>query len=96
MRMVVVGAPSYFRRRPLPKSPQDLTGHDCINLRLPTYGGLIPWQRDGDVRAALRAALTANSFGMDEVERLRRAASFGFARGTTSPARRASERRSDG
>jgi hypothetical protein len=47
---------------------------------------------DGDVRAALRAALVANSLLMDEVERLRRATSFGFARGRTSPARRASER----
>jgi hypothetical protein len=45
---------------------------------------------DGDVRAALRAALVANSFLMDEVERLTRAASFGFARGRISPARRAS------
>jgi hypothetical protein len=47
---------------------------------------------EGDVRAALRAALVANSFLMDEVERLRRAASFGFAHGRTSSARRASER----
>jgi DNA-binding transcriptional LysR family regulator len=44
MRMVVVGAPSYFRRRPPPKKPQDLTIHDCINLRLPTYGGLFAWE----------------------------------------------------
>jgi hypothetical protein len=44
------------------------------------------------VRAALRAALVANSFLTDEVERLARAASFGFARGKVSPARRASER----
>jgi hypothetical protein len=47
---------------------------------------------DGDVRAALRAALVANSFLADKVERLTRAVSFGFARGRTSPARRASER----
>jgi hypothetical protein len=47
---------------------------------------------DGDVRAALRAALVANSFLMDEVEQLTRAVSVGFARGRTSPARRASER----
>jgi hypothetical protein len=47
---------------------------------------------DGDVRGALRAALVANSFLMDEVDRLNRAASFGFARGKTSPARRAGER----
>ncbi len=47
---------------------------------------------DGDVRAALRAALIANSFLADEVERLMRAASLGFARGRISPAWRASER----
>jgi DNA-binding transcriptional LysR family regulator len=39
-RMVVVGAPSYFERRPKPKKPQDLTSHECINIRLPTYGGV--------------------------------------------------------
>jgi DNA-binding transcriptional LysR family regulator len=44
MRMAVVGAPSYFARRPRPKSPQDLTAHYCINLRLPTYGGLYAWE----------------------------------------------------
>ena len=42
---------------------------------------------DGDVRAALRAALVANSFLADEVKRLTRAVSFGFARGRISPAR---------
>jgi hypothetical protein len=47
---------------------------------------------DGDVRAALRTVLISNLFLMDEVERLTRAASFGFARGRTSPARRASKR----
>ena len=44
MRMAVVGAPSYFRKRPEPKSPQDLIGHNCINLRLPTHGGLYAWE----------------------------------------------------
>jgi DNA-binding transcriptional LysR family regulator len=44
MRMAVVGAPSYFARRPKPRKPQDLTAHDCINIRLPTYGGLYPWE----------------------------------------------------
>jgi hypothetical protein len=47
---------------------------------------------DGDVLAALRAALVANSFLMDEVERLTKEVSVGFARGRISPARRASER----
>ncbi len=44
MRMAVVGAPSYFARRPRPRTPQDLAGHDCINLRLPTLGGLYAWE----------------------------------------------------
>jgi DNA-binding transcriptional LysR family regulator len=44
MRIAVVGAPAYFARRPPPKRPQDLIGHDCINLRLPTYGGLYAWE----------------------------------------------------
>ena len=42
--MVVVGAPSYFERRAKPKKPQDLTDHDCINIRLPTYGGIYAWE----------------------------------------------------
>jgi DNA-binding transcriptional LysR family regulator len=44
MRMAVVGAPSYFRERPEPKTPQDLISHNCINLRLPTHGGLYAWE----------------------------------------------------
>jgi len=44
MRMAVVGSPSYFAKRERPKTPQDLTAHDCINLRLPTYGGLYAWE----------------------------------------------------
>ena len=44
IRMAVVGAPSYFAKRSLPKKPQDLTNHKCINLRLATYGGLYAWE----------------------------------------------------
>jgi DNA-binding transcriptional LysR family regulator len=50
MRMAVVGAPSYFRKRSEPKKPQDLIGHNCINLRLPTYGGLYAWEFEKDAR----------------------------------------------
>jgi DNA-binding transcriptional LysR family regulator len=50
-RMVVVGAPSYFAKRPLPKRPQDLTAHDCINIRLPTMGGLYAWEFEKRGRA---------------------------------------------
>ena len=43
-RMVVVGSPTYFSSRKRPRTPQDLTGHNCINLRLPTYGGIYAWE----------------------------------------------------
>jgi DNA-binding transcriptional LysR family regulator len=44
LRMAVVAAPSYFKNRPEPKKPQDLIGHNCINLRLSTHGGLYAWE----------------------------------------------------
>lgn len=44
LRMAVVGAPSYFSNRPPPKTPHDLVAHNCINLRLPTRGGLYAWE----------------------------------------------------
>ena len=44
LRMTVVGAPSYLRGRPEPKKPQDLVGHNCINLRLPSHGGVYAWE----------------------------------------------------
>ncbi|MCC8963172.1 LysR family transcriptional regulator [Bradyrhizobium sp. Pear76] len=43
-RMVVVGAPTYFKRWERPKRPQDLTQHACINIRLPTHGGIYAWE----------------------------------------------------
>jgi len=48
MRMAVVGARSCFAARPPPETPQDLTGHRCINLRLPTLGGLYAWEFEKD------------------------------------------------
>ncbi len=44
MRMTAVAAPSYFDGRAVPTLPQHLTDHNCINLRLPTYGGLYAWE----------------------------------------------------
>ena len=50
MRSAVVGAPSYFEARSEPKRPQELIGHNCINLRLPTRGGLYAWEFEKDGR----------------------------------------------
>lgn len=65
VRMAVVGAPSYFAKRPAPDKPQDLTAHDCINVRLPTHGGLLPWDfkkgtRELNVR--VEGQMTFNGF----------------------------------
>ena len=50
LRMLVVGAPSYFAERQRPQTPQDLTAHNCINIRMPTYGGLYVWEFEKDGR----------------------------------------------
>jgi len=50
MRSAVVGAPSYFAKRPRPETPQDLTTHACVNLRLPTHGGLYAWEFEKEGR----------------------------------------------
>lgn len=50
-RMATVAAPAYFSRHPKPVSPHDLTEHVCINIRLPTYGGLYAWEYEKNGRA---------------------------------------------
>ena len=65
--MAVVGAPSYFDHHPRPDVPQDLTAHNCINMRLPTYGGLFPWglEKDGrEVKVRGVGQLVFNNLGM--------------------------------
>ena len=43
LQMAVVGSPEYFQRHPVPRTPGDLTAHQCINQRMPTSGGLYVW-----------------------------------------------------
>jgi DNA-binding transcriptional LysR family regulator len=66
-RMAVVGAPAYFARRPIPKRPQDLVAHDCINLRLPTLGGLYAWEFEKgkhELKVRVEGQLVLNSSGL--------------------------------
>ena len=44
MRMAAVASPAYFSARKPPRTPQDLSQHNCINLRFPTRGGLYAWE----------------------------------------------------
>ena len=67
MRMAVVGAPSYFARRPPPKKPQDLTAHNCVNIRLPTYGGLYAWEfekRGRELKVRVEGQLVFNNIAL--------------------------------
>jgi DNA-binding transcriptional LysR family regulator len=67
MRMAVVGSPAYIERYGIPKTPQDLTSHNCIATRLPTYGGLFPWglEKDGrEVKVRSEGQLVFNSLAM--------------------------------
>ena len=63
MRSAVVAAPSYFAKRKGPKTPPDLTAHACINLRLPTHGGLYAWEFEKggrEIRVRVEGQLTFN------------------------------------
>lgn len=67
VRLVVIGSPDYFARRAPPKEPQDLTDHDCVNFRLPTFGGLYAWEfeRDGrELKVRVEGQLVFNSLAL--------------------------------
>jgi len=64
MRMAVVGARSYFKNREEPNKPQDLIGHNCIALRLPTHGGLYAWEFEKggrELKVRVEGQLTCNT-----------------------------------
>jgi DNA-binding transcriptional LysR family regulator len=64
MTMVVIGSPLYFDNHPAPIQPEDLTEHNCINLRLPTRGALLPWELTKgrrQIQARVTGQLTFNS-----------------------------------
>ncbi|MFJ3464241.1 LysR family transcriptional regulator [Achromobacter spanius] len=51
LRMAVAASPGYLAGKALPATPQQLTEHSCVNLRLPTHGGLYAWDFEKDGRA---------------------------------------------
>ncbi|MBK4992431.1 LysR family transcriptional regulator [Pseudomonas sp. S37] len=64
MRMVTVASPAYLTRHGLPSQPDDLMSHRCINLRLPTHGGLYPWEfidEGNEFRIRVKGPLIMNS-----------------------------------
>ena len=66
MCMVAAASPAYLARYGKPRTPQDLTEHNCINLRLPTRGGLYAWEFEKgrrELRARVEGQLVFNSAG---------------------------------
>ena len=67
MRMAVVGSPDYFSRHPRPKAPHELTGHNCITIRLPTYGGIFAWEfekKGKELKVRVEGQLVFNNIAM--------------------------------
>ncbi|RUU13429.1 LysR family transcriptional regulator [Mesorhizobium sp. USDA-HM6] len=63
-RLVAVASADYFSRRPIPKIPQDLVGHDCISLRQATFGGFYAWEFEKaghGLRVRVEGQLTFNT-----------------------------------
>jgi DNA-binding transcriptional LysR family regulator len=76
LRMAVVGSPTYFKKRPIPRTPQDLSEHQCINLRLLSSGGFYAWElekKGREVRVRVDGQLA-----FDNVNMIVRAATAGF------------------
>lgn len=64
MRMVPIATPAYFEQNGTPNTPQELQNHRCINMRLPTMGGLYAWEfeKDGrEIKVRVDGQLTFNS-----------------------------------
>lgn len=67
LRMATVAAPAYFERHRPPQKPQDLAAHRCINLRLPTSGGLYAWEyeRSGrEIKVRVDGQLAFNTLSL--------------------------------
>ncbi len=63
MRMLVVGSPEYLASQGVPQSPHELQNHSCINMRLPTAGGLYHWEFEKEgkpLRVRVEGQLTFN------------------------------------
>ncbi|SEJ89462.1 DNA-binding transcriptional regulator, LysR family [Sphingomonas sp. OV641] len=78
-RMVVIGSPAYLAKAGVPRTPQDLSGHQCINLRMLSSGGIYAWEleKDGrELRVRVEGQLAFNNTDM-----IMRAAIAGFGLG---------------
>jgi DNA-binding transcriptional LysR family regulator len=67
LRMAAVATAAYFVRRGKPKMPQDLATHNCINLRMPTLGGVYAWEfekKSREIAVRVEGQLTVNDIAV--------------------------------
>ncbi|HTR08041.1 MAG TPA: LysR family transcriptional regulator [Paraburkholderia sp.] len=77
IRIVVVGAPRYFRRRARPATPDDLAAHDCLHYRFAT-GGVYRWEfAQPDDPQRVFDVLTEGRFVTNDLRTMVRAAEQG-------------------
>lgn len=79
LRMAVIGSPAYLKKRAVPRKPQDLSDHQCINLRLSSAGTFYSWElekRGREVKVRVDGQLAFNN-----IEIIVRAAEAGFGLG---------------
>jgi DNA-binding transcriptional LysR family regulator len=74
-RAAIVGAPSYFKLHPKPKTPHDLLSHKCINFRHGS-AGMYRWEFEKG-KKSVSVAVTGPLI-VDDVENLVRAAIDGI------------------
>jgi DNA-binding transcriptional LysR family regulator len=65
MEAAIVASPAYFESNPKPLTPDALTAHRCLNIRLPTLGGIYAWEFEKDSKATrvrVEGPLVFNSY----------------------------------
>lgn len=75
----IVGSPAYFAKHPVPKTPQELVAHQCINLSLSTSRGHYIWhfkKKEREMKVRVDGAVAFNSISMAKDAAL---AGFGLA-----------------
>lgn len=67
IEIVIVGSPSYFSSNIKPKAPQEISNHQCINLKLSTSRGNYIWsfkKGNSQIRVRGDGAVSFNSLTM--------------------------------
>lgn len=70
MRMAVIGSPAYFKSRKPPKTPHDLSAHNCINLRFSSKSGVSVWDFDHkgrDLNVRVGGQLVVNDIALAKI-----------------------------